>query len=380
MINVLYVNGASFVGGAQITLRNIVRRLDPARFRALVAVPEANVALRSFLADSGISPITLPLLPLRPLGIASLKGLGRTILALKHLVKSENIHVIHTNSQRGAAIGLALQRVTPARFVWTINDVALLRRVSLLIPYADCVTCVSNAVRKRLPQSVNARLIYNGVEVDDEIAANAEAIRIEGRRTLGLPENAFVVGCVTRLERWKGVHNCVAAMRQVMLYEPRAWFVHVGGEPVPSDGYGTRLRTSQANDGRMVFVGYQENPQRWYPIFDALIHMPTTGQFGHTEAFGMNVAEAMGYGLPVVVTAVGAMPELVAESETGFLVADNDVEAASAAIQRLMNDADLGHSVGRAARDRQRKMFTQEREVKDFEHLYEELCGLPSGS
>jgi glycosyltransferase involved in cell wall biosynthesis len=125
---------------------------------------------------------------------------------------------------------------------------------------------------------------------------------------------------------------------------------------------------------RIVFAGFQDNPHQWYPVFDAFIHMPTIGRLGHTEAFGMNVAEAMGYGLPVVGTAVGALPELVVDGETGILVADNNVEDAAAAIQRLLGDRDLALAMGRAGRERQQNFFTQQREVADFQRLYEELC------
>jgi glycosyltransferase involved in cell wall biosynthesis len=69
-----------------------------------------------------------------------------------------------------------------------------------------------------------------------------------------------------------------------------------------------------------------------------------------------SVLEAMVAGLPVVTTRVGGIPEMVLDGETGLLVGDDDSELA-AAIGRLLDDADLRHDMGRAARRRAEERF-----------------------
>jgi glycosyltransferase involved in cell wall biosynthesis len=62
------------------------------------------------------------------------------------------------------------------------------------------------------------------------------------------------------------------------------------------------------------------------------------------------VVEACAMGLPVVATAVGGIPDLLKDGETGLLVADGDAEAMAAAVCRLVEDSPLCERLSRAAR------------------------------
>ncbi|NMB77065.1 MAG: glycosyltransferase family 4 protein [Myxococcales bacterium] len=70
------------------------------------------------------------------------------------------------------------------------------------------------------------------------------------------------------------------------------------------------------------------------------------------ESFGMTAAEAMACGLPVVATRVGALPELIREPETGFLVELGDVEAAANNVTHVLGDPVLRQRMAQAARAR----------------------------
>ena len=70
--------------------------------------------------------------------------------------------------------------------------------------------------------------------------------------------------------------------------------------------------------------------------------------------------EAMQHGLPVVTTTVGAIPEVVVDGETGFLVPPDDVTALADRLARLAAQPDLRRQMGAAARHRYRTQFTLE--------------------
>jgi glycosyltransferase involved in cell wall biosynthesis len=80
----------------------------------------------------------------------------------------------------------------------------------------------------------------------------------------------------------------------------------------------------------------------------------------NSEGMPMSVLEAMAAGLPVVASAVGGVPELVAEAETGFLVPPRDVDALAAALQRVLADPELRRSLGAAAHARASERFDVE--------------------
>ena len=76
-----------------------------------------------------------------------------------------------------------------------------------------------------------------------------------------------------------------------------------------------------------------------------------------TEGTPNGIIEAMAYGLPVISTTVGGVPDLVSD-ETGILVPPGDAEALAQAMSRLAEDAHLRERMGRAARKQYEKLFS----------------------
>jgi glycosyltransferase involved in cell wall biosynthesis len=76
-----------------------------------------------------------------------------------------------------------------------------------------------------------------------------------------------------------------------------------------------------------------------------------------SEGMPISIIEAMAAGLPVVATAVGGIPELIVDGETGFLVPARDAGALADALGRLVADPALRRRQGEAARARAEKEF-----------------------
>lgn len=82
------------------------------------------------------------------------------------------------------------------------------------------------------------------------------------------------------------------------------------------------------------------------------------------ESFGVAVVEACACGVPVVVSDVGGLPEVVQDGITGFVVPSEDPEAAALVLKRLVEDEDLRNRVGRAARRHVEKMYDWNQSVQ----------------
>jgi glycosyltransferase involved in cell wall biosynthesis len=91
------------------------------------------------------------------------------------------------------------------------------------------------------------------------------------------------------------------------------------------------------------------------------------------EGFPNVVIEAMAAGLPVVATPVGAIAEAVEEGKSGLLVPVRDAAALEAALRRLVDDASLRRTLGRAARARVEEVFAFPAVLARLEALYAEL-------
>jgi glycosyltransferase involved in cell wall biosynthesis len=95
-----------------------------------------------------------------------------------------------------------------------------------------------------------------------------------------------------------------------------------------------------------------------------------------TEGISLTLLEAMARGLPVVATAVGGNPEVVAANETGLLVPPRDPPALAEALSALWTRPDLCVRMGAAGRRRVESLFDVRRMVAGYESLYLKGTGI----
>jgi glycosyltransferase involved in cell wall biosynthesis len=82
---------------------------------------------------------------------------------------------------------------------------------------------------------------------------------------------------------------------------------------------------------------------------------------GVSELLGLSILEAMASGTPVVASAIGGVPEIVRDEQTGFLVPPGDVEALRYRLNQVLGDADLARRLGANARQDVLERFTWRR-------------------
>lgn len=115
------------------------------------------------------------------------------------------------------------------------------------------------------------------------------------------------------------------------------------------------LAASLGLKARVRFVGavpHADVPQ-WLNSFDVYVAASRLD----SESFGVAVLEASSCALPVVVSDVGGLPEVVVGGETGLIVPREDATALAAALQRLADDAALRHRLGAAGRARVQRAY-----------------------
>jgi glycosyltransferase involved in cell wall biosynthesis len=92
-----------------------------------------------------------------------------------------------------------------------------------------------------------------------------------------------------------------------------------------------------------------------------------------SEGMPMSVLEAMACGVPVIASAVGGIPELVVDGESGLLVEAQDPQALAQAIARMLEDHELRQRFGLAGHKRAQELFDPERWRREHVDLYYKL-------
>jgi glycosyltransferase involved in cell wall biosynthesis len=126
-------------------------------------------------------------------------------------------------------------------------------------------------------------------------------------------------------------------------------------------------------DGRVHFLGERDD-------VDAILRsLDVAALSSDFEGSPLFVLECMANGTPIVATAVGGLPQMVLDGETGVLVPPRDPEALAGAIGRLLVDPERRAMLAAAAANRLSE-FTIEAVARRFADLYETLAaeaGLP---
>ncbi len=91
------------------------------------------------------------------------------------------------------------------------------------------------------------------------------------------------------------------------------------------------------------------------------------------EGTPVAIIEALAAGVPVVATAVGGVPDVVRDDETGLLIPPGEPTALTNALLRLASDPELRQKLGSRGREDVAQRFGSERLVADIAELYSGL-------
>lgn len=276
------------------------------------------------------------------------------------IARSSPCATIHTNWHH---VLLLTPFIDPARDIFWLHDILpdkpihrfVFRTIFRRFRY---IVCVSQAVKRRaqaigVPEA-RLRVIYNGIEhVAPPVKRNAD--------------KSFRLGIVGQVGPWKGHDDVVEALGLLSRRGMRVALSIIGAGP---RDYVDKLKQRVVElgiDRRVEWSGFVADQREIYENIDVCVQ-PSRFE----EPFGMSALEASAFGLPVVCTARGGLPEVVQHGETGLVVeAENPAQLADA-IARLANDPERCKTMGEAARNRATTVFSLANMVNQFTDLLAE--------
>jgi N-acetyl-alpha-D-glucosaminyl L-malate synthase BshA len=241
------------------------------------------------------------------------------------------------------------------------NDPNYLETTRFGILRSDAVTTVSKALRDETREQLRIERAIDVIPNFIDPARFAEARLGPGARRWARPGEKLLVH-ISNFRPVKRVTDVVEAFgRIVEKVKARLLLVGDGPERVKAE----LLCREQGTCHAVTFLGSLPLIEEVLVGADLFL-LPS-----QSESFGLSALEAMACHVPVIATAVGGLPEVVAHGETGFLHAVGDVDSMADSAIRLLQDDDLRERFGRAARRRAVEQFDQDRVVGRYRDIYE---------
>jgi glycosyltransferase involved in cell wall biosynthesis len=245
---------------------------------------------------------------------------------------------------------------------WKVRVYEALDRLHLRL--MSHVVCVSEAqavkVRRAGVPHHRVSVIRNAVQTD-----RFENPDPDGREQLlsyfdRKPQR--IIGAVGRLSPEKGFAVLIEAARQVASSDAQAGFLIFGDGGLRAN-LERRIATAGLGGG-FVLAGFRTDLDRLLPSLDALV-LPS-----YSEGLPNVVLEAFAAGVPVVATAVGGIPEIVADGENGYLVPPGDATALAARMRDLLGSRSRRREMGQRGKERVQEEYTFETQARAYARLF----------
>jgi glycosyltransferase involved in cell wall biosynthesis len=368
VVRILYLIVDLTVGGAEDHLLSLARNLDRTRFLPVVCCIGRKGSIGTEIEAAGVR--------VEELGKLRKGGFDREIVPLlRSLIRRERIDLVHAHMYHANLYGrlAAFREGVPA--VVSVHNTyvrpKILRRVlnGWLARRTPFILAGSEAIRDDIVK-------YDGVPpgkihvipygVDAEMF-HCTLSREEVREKLGLPGNRFLVGTVGRLEEQKGQKNLIEAVGRLRR-EGREVTLLIVGSGREEDRLRERARREGVGDA-VLFLGTRRDLPELFRAMDVFA-FPSLW-----EGFPIALLSAMAAGLPVVVTPVGGVPEVVKDGFNGWVVPAGDPAALAGAIWRVHEDPAGASGLGRAAAATIRDGYSHRTTARRIMEIYEEVLG-----
>jgi glycosyltransferase involved in cell wall biosynthesis len=268
--------------------------------------------------------------------------------------------VVHAHEARAAYSGWLLQRMAKTPYVLTRRiDHAPGRSLSRTTAYRSASKVV--AISSSIARTVEAH--YPDIECEVVPSAHADMLNGYANGASRPDSNGkTVVGHIGELDHsHKGQGTIIEAARAMKNSHPNLHFVLVG---IGKDD--RKFRRTASGLGNVEFVGFVDNVADYLATFDVFIYPSLR------EGLGSSLLDAMHFGLPIVASEVGGIPEIVEHQVNGLLVPPDNPRELVAAIERVVADPGLRESMRQQNRNKAAQ-FGATRMATAYERIYRSI-------
>lgn len=310
-------------------------------------------------------------------------GLVRELIDLFRLFRKSDVDIFHMNNAGAEPAPVAAHwtgkpviatlHVDPTYDLTGEHSTPRYRRLErLCLRACRCLIGVSDATGQSWMRRCNLseeyaalhlRRIYNGIDLS---SAEPKTTRDEARAIFDLAADAFVLSSVGRLEPAKGYEFLIRALPGILKSVPDTSVLIAGAGDLrePLEWLARELGVFD----RVRFTGWLSDTSQVLAAGDLYV------QPSLCEALSYSVLEACAAGLPLVITCVGGMPEILARGRNGVAVKPRDSDALARAVINLAADKRLLDDYGRRGKAAVREFFSVDRMQRETMAAYEAVA------
>lgn len=236
--------------------------------------------------------------------------------------------------------------------------------VTFSINHSDAVTAVSQSLKydtlKEFDIKVPIHVIHNFIDTSTKIRDEEACSR---RFNIAQPQERIVTH-ISNFRKIKRIPDVIKVFHRIQQEIPaKLLLVGDGPERAKAEKLVAKLQMEE----RVIFLGNSHEIDKILSISDLFI-LPS-----ETESFGLAALEAMVWGVPVISSNVGGLPEINLEGQTGYLSEVGNVEdMAEKALRILRNTTTLDEFRARAKA--QAAQFDIHKIVPYYESIYLTVC------
>lgn len=366
MQNILHLINYMGSGGSEKYIYLLAEGIHNKKCRFYIAYSEEGGGAEPF-KNMGID-----LIPLKMKSPFDIKA----ALKLKKLCQELSISVIHTHFLRENYIALLSKalgnkvRVINTRHMAFDNSRSTILANRLFCRLNYKIIAVSQKVREQLiSEGIPAgkvKLVYIGIELSKWATPVSSSIREE----LSIKEDEVVITSVGRFSPEKGHSFLLSAIKYLKDYikensiqMPPFRFILVGDGELLNETHKKADELGLSKD--IIFTGYRKD------ILNILKGSDIFVSHSKSEAFGINILEAMAAGLPVITTDSGGTRDIVnASYDNGFLIDYGDKQRFCECLAALINDRSLRTRLSENGRTTAARYFSLDKTIEETYNLY----------
>ncbi len=369
------------IGGPAVHVTFLTAGLNSEKYQSILVsgiVSEGEGDMSYFAYKHGVEPVIIPELG-REIGLKNdLKALYRLI----KLIRTEKPDIIHTHTAKAGTLGriAAIMAGVPYKvhtfhghvlhsYFGPLKTKFFILIERFLAKFTDKIIVISPLQFQELCYDIKiARpnkfaVIPLGFDLAQFL--NSEIHRGKFRKELNIPEDILLVGIVGRLTAIKNHTLFLKSASKVLESVFNVKFIIVGDGELNTELKNLAIELGISD--KVIFLGWREDMPVVYSDLDVVTLTSLN------EGTPVTLIEAMASAKPVVATAVGGVPDIVSDGQTGIIVPSGDKEKFASAIVDLLLSPEKRKEFGINAREFVRTRFTKERLCADMDELYTSL-------